>query len=150
MLMRASWLGCVQDALRAVTRTAVKEARLQEIKRELLHSKKLAAHFEENPNDLAMLRHDKPLSVVRKQPHLEHVPSYLKPETEGATANVAAVGSSARRLHAGGKRRKLYGGKGKHDKLKRDPLRSFRGGGVKKGCKKTGPQGSGKRKGQRA
>ena len=122
-----------EDALRAVTRGAIKEARLQEIKRELLHSKKLAAHFEANPDDLTLLRHDRPLSTARMQPHLAHVPSYLKPETEGATEAVSAVGSSARRLKAGGKRRKLYGN-GKHAKRK-DPLRSFRGG-KQRGAKK--------------
>lgn len=116
-----------EDALRAVTRAAVKEARLTEIKRELLHSKKLAAHFEANPDDLAMLRHDKPLAVTRKQPHLAHVPTYLKPETEGATESVAAVGSSARRM-ASIKKRKLYGSKGKSAKNKRDPLRNFSAG----------------------
>jgi ATP-dependent RNA helicase DDX56/DBP9 len=121
-----------EDALRSVTRAAVKEARLTEIKRELLHSKKLTAHFEANPDDLELLRHDKPLAVTRKQPHLTNVPSYLKPETEGATEAVAAVGSSARRLAGGGKRRKLFGGGGKHAKNKRDPLRSFRGGASKK------------------
>ena len=114
-----------EDALRAVTRNAVKEARLTEIKRELLHSKKLAAHFEANPDDLAMLRHDKPLAVTRKQAHLAHVPTYLKPETEGATASVAAVGSSARRMASGKSKRKLYGSQGKHAKNKRDPLRNF-------------------------
>ena len=122
-----------EDALRAVTRNAVKEARLAEIRRELLHSKKLAAHFDANPDDLEILRHDKPLAVARKQPHLAHVPTYLKPETEGATETVAAVGSSVHRLKAAGKRRKLYGGGGKHAKNKRDPLRSFQGG--KKGRK---------------
>ena len=99
------------DALRAVTRQAVKEARLQEIKRELLHSKKLAAHFDANPDDLHILKHDKPLATARRQAHLAHVPTYLKPDTEGATATVAAVGSSARRMAHGNKRRKLYGGK---------------------------------------
>ena len=114
------------------SKTAVKEARLAEIKRELLHSKRLAAHFEANPDDLALLKHDKPLSLTRKQPHLAHVPNYLRPETEGATEAVAAVGSSARRLAHTGKRRKLFGGGGKHAKQKRDPLRAFRAAGKKK------------------
>ena len=61
-----------------------------------------------------------------------HVPSYLKPETEGATETISAVGSSARRLK-GLKKRKLYGG-GKHAK-KKDPLRNFQG--AKKGGRKS-------------
>lgn len=92
-----------------------------------MHSKKLAAHFESNPEDLQMLRHDKPLTKTRKLAHLAHVPTYLKPETDGATAEVAAIGSSSRRLPE--KRRKLYGGKGKHAKSKRDPLKSFKSAG---------------------
>ena len=48
-----------------------------------------------------------------------------------ATEAVAAVGSSARRLKSGNKRRKLFGGGGKHAKNMRDPLRSFRGSGKK-------------------
>ena len=83
--------------------------------------------------DLELLRHDKPLNTARKLPHLAHVPTYLKPESEGATASVAAVGSSARRLKSG-KGRKLYGGKRAKDKAKKDPLRNFQGG--KKGKKR--------------
>ena len=71
------------------------------------------------------------------------MPSYLKPETQGATAAVVAV--KARFRPQGGKRRKLYGSQGKHAKNQRDPLRSFRGAGKKSG-KKTGPAGGGKKK----
>ncbi len=66
-----------EDALRAVTPAAVREARLKEIKQEILTSEKLKAHFEDNPLDLKKLRHDKPLAVVRVQPHLKHIPDYL-------------------------------------------------------------------------
>ena len=104
----------------------VAQARLQEIKRELLHSKKLSAHFEANPDDLEMLRHDRPLSTARKQPQLAHVPAYLKPDTEGATESVSMVGHAAKRIKDRSKRR-LYG-KGKKGKVK-DPLRHFQGGG---------------------
>jgi len=136
----------VDDALRAVTRQAVKDARLQEIKRELIHSKKLAAHFDANPEDLKMLRHDQPLATARKQAHLTNVPTYLKPETEGATETVAAVNSASRRAAgATGKRRKLYGGKRAKTK---DPLRSFKGKGSK-GIKKPGGNNSRASKGSR-
>ena len=125
----------VDDALRAVTRQAVKEARLLEIKRELLHSKALTAHFEANPDDLTVLKHDRPLATARTQPHLAHVPTYLKPETEGATETVAAVGSSSRRMMLmGGKKRKLYGGKKGKSK---DPLRGFRAAGGKNKARKS-------------
>ncbi|XP_059061494.1 probable ATP-dependent RNA helicase DDX56 [Achroia grisella] len=68
-----------RDAWRAVTRIAVREARLKEIKQELLNCKKLQGYFEENPSDLAALRRDKALHTVKLQPHLAHIPEYLLP-----------------------------------------------------------------------
>jgi len=62
---------------------------------------------------------------VRKQPHLENVPSYLKPETEGATATVAPV-ASRRRGGREDKRPNSFGGKG--EKRRKDPLQTFKGG----------------------
>ncbi|GBP21663.1 Probable ATP-dependent RNA helicase DDX56 [Eumeta japonica] len=79
-----------RDAWRAVTRIAVREARLKEIKQELLNCKKLQGYFEENPNDLAALRRDKALHTVRLQPQLAHVPEYLLPaalRTESSAAD---------------------------------------------------------------
>ena len=76
-----------QDALRAVTKTSVREARLKEIKSEILNSEKLKAFFEDNPRDLQLLRHDKDLHPAKIQPHLKHVPDYLVPDTLKATLN---------------------------------------------------------------
>lgn len=42
----------VEDTCRSVTLAAVKEFRTAELKREILNSTKLKAHFSENPNDL--------------------------------------------------------------------------------------------------
>lgn len=67
------------DAWRAVTRIAVREARLKEIKQEILNNKKLKSYFEDNPNDLQTLRHDKALHTVKIQPHLADVPDYIVP-----------------------------------------------------------------------
>ncbi|KAI9792171.1 MAG: ATP-dependent DNA/RNA helicase [Peltula sp. TS41687] len=69
----------MEDALRAVTRTAIRAARTREIRQELLKSEKLRRHFEENPADLHHLRHDGELRAARIQPHLKHVPEYLLP-----------------------------------------------------------------------
>ncbi|NWX53047.1 DDX56 helicase, partial [Steatornis caripensis] len=66
-----------RDAMRSVTKQAVKEARLREIKDELLNSEKLKAYFEDNPRDLHVLRHDKPLHPAIVKPHLRNVPEYL-------------------------------------------------------------------------
>ena len=69
----------MNDALRAVTRIAIREARTRELRQELLKSEKLKRHFEENPEDLHHLRHDGELRAARIQPHLKHVPEYLMP-----------------------------------------------------------------------
>ncbi|KJA28170.1 hypothetical protein HYPSUDRAFT_197689 [Hypholoma sublateritium FD-334 SS-4] len=69
----------MEDALRSVTRAAIREARVKELKSEILNSDKLKAHFEDNPLDLEFLRHDKPLHPTRVQPHMKHVPQYLLP-----------------------------------------------------------------------
>lgn len=69
----------MNDALRAVTRIAIREARTRELRQELLKSEKLKRHFEENPEDLHHLRHDGELRAARIQPHLRHVPEYLMP-----------------------------------------------------------------------
>lgn len=74
----------MEDALRSVTRASIREARIKEIKNELLNSERLKAHFEDNPSDLLYLRHDKALHPTRVQPHLRHVPSYLMPRIRSA------------------------------------------------------------------
>ncbi|XP_052463574.1 probable ATP-dependent RNA helicase DDX56 [Carassius gibelio] len=68
-----------RDAMRSVTKQAVKEARLKEIKQELLNSEKLKTYFEDNPRDLQLLRHDKDLHPAVIKPHLKNVPDYLIP-----------------------------------------------------------------------
>ena len=80
------------------------------------HSKKLSEHFDANPDDLNLLRHDRAATTVRKQEHLAHVPTYLKPDTQGATGSVSAVRTRSRPQDA--KRGKLYGKKKNKDPLK--------------------------------
>ncbi|KAJ0403827.1 hypothetical protein P43SY_003924 [Pythium insidiosum] len=71
----------VEDVRRAVTRVAVREARLADVKKEILNSDKLASHFEANPRDLNILQHDKAIGTARVQPHLATIPDYLVPVT---------------------------------------------------------------------
>lgn len=129
----------MDDALRAVTRVAVREARTREIRQELLASEKLKRHFEENPADLVHLRHDGELRPAKVQPHLKHVPDYLLPAAGKAaiSASSALDGTGrgtfvsirkssdnrirkARMKKAGKSVRKSAGG--------RDPLKMFKGG----------------------
>ncbi|XP_022064725.2 probable ATP-dependent RNA helicase DDX56 [Acanthochromis polyacanthus] len=70
-----------RDAMRSVTKQAVREARLKEIKQELLNSEKLKTYFDDNPRDLQLLRHDKDLHPAVVKPHLKNIPEYLVPET---------------------------------------------------------------------
>uniref|UniRef100_A0A4W6F2E4 Probable ATP-dependent RNA helicase DDX56 n=1 Tax=Lates calcarifer TaxID=8187 RepID=A0A4W6F2E4_LATCA len=66
-----------RDAMRSVTKQAVREARLKEVKQELLNSEKLKTYFDDNPRDLQLLRHDKDLHPAVVKPHLKNVPEYL-------------------------------------------------------------------------
>lgn len=69
----------VEDVSRAVTRMAVRETRAAELRAEILNSERLQSHFEENPNDLQLLQHDRVSSASRVQEHLKHVPKYMLP-----------------------------------------------------------------------
>ncbi|KAI0369845.1 DEAD-domain-containing protein [Pilatotrama ljubarskyi] len=135
----------MEDALRAVTRSAIKEARIKELKTEILNSDKLKAHFEDNPLDLEYLRHDKPLHPTRVQSHMKHIPKYLLPRiapvpgAEGGTESDAKptpasgdVGfvpfnkNGARGRGRGRGRGGRGGGGGRGGKKKSDPLKKFR------------------------
>jgi ATP-dependent RNA helicase DDX56/DBP9 len=62
----------VDDVSRAVTKSAVKEARAAELRAEILNSERLQSHFEDNPSDLQLLSHDRLAThVTRIQDHLK-------------------------------------------------------------------------------
>ncbi|XP_015276596.1 PREDICTED: probable ATP-dependent RNA helicase DDX56 [Gekko japonicus] len=103
-----------RDAMRSVTKQAIKEARLREIKEELLNSEKLKTYFEDNPRDLNLLRHDQPLHPAIVKPHLRNVPEYLVPPSLQAVA---------RPLNCKRKRRKPLPPRTKEQQ---NPLRSFK------------------------
>lgn len=68
----------VEDVSRAVTKTAVRETRAAELRAEILNSDRLQSHFEENPSDLQLLRHDRLATHVSKvQDHLKYVLNVL-------------------------------------------------------------------------
>jgi len=104
----------VEDQVRSVTDRAIKDARLEELRREVLASAALRGHFEDNPRDLAVLQHDAPLAGAggkrgvraRAGPkgHLKHVPDYLLPPS--LRSALVAAGSSVDAVLAGGKRKK--------------------------------------------
>lgn len=111
-----------QDALRVVSKPAVKEARLKEIKSEILNSEKLKSYFDDNPRDLQVLRHDKDLNPARIQPHLKNVPEYLVPATLKPTmAQLSRKRSRSFTTNTNGRSRKPPG-----KKRRIDPLRTFK------------------------
>ncbi|KAI1828324.1 ATP-dependent RNA helicase DBP9 [Xylaria intraflava] len=117
----------VNDALRAVTQVSIREARMREIRQELLKSDKLQRRFEENPAELHALRHDGQLRSARTQPHLKDVPDYLLPE--GKKKLTADDIGFVPMKKADGKNRKgrFIKGKGKRSGGRKvDPLRSFK------------------------
>ena len=118
----------INDALRAVTGLAIRQARTQELRRELLKSEKLQHHFEEHPDDLSRLRHDGEVRTVRVQQHLKHVPDYLMPES-GAKGVVAAdtvpLLFKKPRGYKGEKSKRSRMSRTRKVQKRRDPLRSF-------------------------
>ncbi|KIJ20692.1 hypothetical protein PAXINDRAFT_160225 [Paxillus involutus ATCC 200175] len=128
----------MEDALRSVTRSAIKEARIKELKTEILNSEKLKAHFEDNPLDLEYLRHDKPLHPTRIQSHMKHVPKYLLPRiapvagTEGGetTLSEPKIGFAPFKKTSLRGRGQGRGGRGwansGRGKTKSNPLKKFR------------------------
>ncbi|PHH86027.1 hypothetical protein CDD83_10846 [Cordyceps sp. RAO-2017] len=121
----------MNDALRAVTKVAVREARTRELRQELLKSEKLKRYFEENPSEMKHLRHDGELRTARQQAHLKHIPDYLLPKegrkalTEDEIGFVRMRGSGRTRgprKGRGGRR----GGGFRVGGRKSDPLKSFK------------------------
>ncbi|CAH9102043.1 unnamed protein product [Cuscuta epithymum] len=117
-----------EDVARSVTKIAIKEARAQDLRNEILNSQKLKAHFQENPQDLDLLKHDKTLSKKAPAPHLRSVPDYLiDPTTQEASKIVKLARAAMGNDNA--PRRKGFTGKSKRS---RDPLRTFSAEGPKR------------------
>ncbi|OVA09169.1 Helicase [Macleaya cordata] len=126
-----------EDVAKTVTKVAVREARAQDLRSEILNSEKLKSHFEEHPMDLDLLKHDKLLSKKPPPAHLRAVPEYLMdPTTQEASKIVklarAAMGNTS------SNRRPVSKGKSRRS---RDPLKTFSAAGPKKfkgGLKRKG------------
>ncbi|ODM98410.1 putative ATP-dependent RNA helicase DDX56 [Orchesella cincta] len=127
-----------KDAWKAVTRIAVREARLKEIRLEIMNSQKLKGYFDNNPKEMQALRHDKALKTVKQQPHLKHVPDYIVPKTLKQLSrgkwvkNVASTSSGYIPFPQKAKKKRGKIGKGKGKKQKSDPLMSLKFDGLNK------------------
>ncbi|BDA46069.1 ATP-dependent RNA helicase dbp9 [Coccomyxa sp. Obi] len=113
-----------EDIARSITKSAIKEARAKELRLELLNSRRLQAHFEEHPADLALLKHDKPLAKVAAPTHLKHIPAYLK--DPAAMSGRSASGNAGPGALPQKKKRKMERGK---DPLKGGFVRAPKRGG---------------------
>lgn len=120
-----------KDAWRAVTRIAVREARLKEIKLEIMNCQKLKSYFEDNPTDLEVLRHDKALHTVRIQQHLKDVPEYIVPQTLKSLADITRTRKRKREW------RRNDGATSKFQMKKTNPLLSMQFEGFKKKKKRS-------------
>lgn len=69
----------VEDILNNITRNMIKEARINELKQEILNSEKLENHFDEHPDELNLLEHDRALLPKKVKRHLKIIPNYLLP-----------------------------------------------------------------------
>jgi ATP-dependent RNA helicase DDX56/DBP9 len=92
----------VGDVMRSITANAVKDARLAELRREILASQALRAHFEDNPRDLSVLQHARPLNASKVKQHLKSVPAYLLPPSlkeavEAAGGGLRSGGAAAKK-----------------------------------------------------
>ncbi|RHZ80637.1 hypothetical protein Glove_134g251 [Diversispora epigaea] len=118
----------MEDALRAVTRSSIKEARLKDIKLEILNSDKLKNHFESNPNDLKILRHDATIHPSRVQQHMKNVPPYLMPKIATPAGSSSLVDDEYVPFRKSQKKNKHHRNSGSSfglKKRKNDPLKSF-------------------------
>lgn len=110
------------DAWRSVTRIAVREARLKEIRQEILNSAQLQAHLADNPKDAKVLRHDKSLHTVKHQPQLRNVPDYIVP---ASLRNVSRKRSDHQSKQKFRQKERVSKAKHKYQKRQADPLKAL-------------------------
>jgi len=122
------------DAMRSVTRVAIREARSKEITEEMTKSNRLKVFWSDNPRDLQLLRHDKSLHTIKTKPHMKNVPDYLVPQSLRHMAAVGGDGKAgSKKYHRTGQQRHtMTRGQQRFQKRKADPLKSFQLGSVKK------------------
>ncbi|KDN44070.1 DEAD-domain-containing protein [Tilletiaria anomala UBC 951] len=138
----------MEDALRSVTKLTIKEARVKELKWEMLNSEKLKSYWEDNPKDLEYLKAQtaekgggKLLGNGKVQGHLKHVPNYLMPRVAGfkqqqqqQLQQQAAAGAGPSNGGAKARSQRKVGYVPKHGdkrkaaapKRKHDPLKKFK------------------------
>ncbi|KAJ1973406.1 ATP-dependent DNA/RNA helicase [Dimargaris xerosporica] len=128
-------------ALSMVSRLTVQKARIKDIKRELVNSEKLQSHFQDKPQDLDFLRHDKALQPSRVKAYMSHLPEYMIPKSselialvnpahKDASGAVSATNENGiqkvnAKVKRGERKPKRLDGKGRRGHSN-NPLKSFR------------------------
>ncbi|KAJ6678659.1 ATP-DEPENDENT RNA HELICASE DDX56-RELATED [Salix viminalis] len=120
-----------EDTAKSVTKIAVREARAQDLRNEILNSEKLKAHFEVNPRDLDLLKHDKVLSKKPPAPHLSDVPDYLLDATTKEASKMVRLARAAMGNNNSARRQ----GPKRNFRKSKDPLKSFSAEGPRRGRK---------------
>uniref|UniRef100_A0AC34FRQ1 ATP-dependent RNA helicase n=1 Tax=Panagrolaimus sp. ES5 TaxID=591445 RepID=A0AC34FRQ1_9BILA len=112
-----------REALAACTKTVIREARLGEIKQEILRSKQLEAYFSKNPREKAALENDKKLFKINMHStSIADVPDYIVPKPlRGQDYSVKTNNSFSRN-----RKRKMSTGQKKKKQKSMDPLQSFK------------------------
>ncbi|XP_008790268.1 DEAD-box ATP-dependent RNA helicase 16 isoform X2 [Phoenix dactylifera] len=110
-----------EDVAKGVTKVAIREARAQDLRNEILNSEKLKSHFEVNPRDLDLLKHDKLLSKKAPSSHLREVPEYLLDPTTKEASKILKLSRAAMKIDTKKRRPGFKKGFGRS----RDPLKTF-------------------------
>ena len=135
----------VEGVLRTVTDLSIREARYEEIRREILGSQKLETFFQENPREMELLKHDKSLLESKINPRLKTVPDYILTQPELAdNQQLADKDHEEQYLEHFGARKRF----GKR-RLTSDPLKTFSHPAKKHKGKEDGKAGRGGRRGRR-
>jgi ATP-dependent RNA helicase DDX56/DBP9 len=112
-----------REALAACTKTVIREARLAEIKQEILRSKQLEAYFSKNPREKAALENDKKLFKINlHSTSIADVPDYIVPKPLRGQDYSVKTNTAFNR----NRKRKMSSGEKKKKKKNMDPLQSFK------------------------
>eukprot|EP01029_Cantina_marsupialis_P032186 TRINITY_DN95_c4_g1_i1.p2 TRINITY_DN95_c4_g1~~TRINITY_DN95_c4_g1_i1.p2 ORF type:complete len:312 (+),score=114.41 TRINITY_DN95_c4_g1_i1:27-938(+) len=101
------------NTLQSITVSVIKNARVSEIRQEMLNSDRLQSYFEDNPQELKTLQHQRSIQPFRVDPALKTVPFYLVPKSLEGQMNKESKKRRATSDFRSNKRQAL------------DPLRNF-------------------------
>ncbi|KAI1730482.1 DEAD/DEAH box helicase domain-containing protein [Ditylenchus destructor] len=116
-----------REALAACTKSVIREARLAEIRQEILKAKQLETYFKKNPREKLALEQDKKkFKLNLHSAGIADVPEYMVPKAlrgqNFGTSSQKPSGSQSRKRHRG---KQLTTGQRRYKKKAMDPLQSF-------------------------